>query len=161
MSLDDIRELGEVSEDEHVYLREHVFVVRYHDPDGKKHEASLVSNIMDGDERNKVARIAAQIASCAWDSLPPGEQLRIYGLAVCSVQLRNPPMWVSKWITEDPALLAGIYEEVARHDAGWFRSSSRAGDSDSSQARVQVSSESPAPPAAQQSEPLIAKPMHR
>ena len=159
MSLDDIRQLGDNSEDETVFEREHTFVVRYKCPEGRRYEAALTSKILSGDERNKVARIAAQIASCPWDALPMGEQIRIYGLAVCSVALVNNPDWVDKWITEDPALLAGIYEEVARHDTGWFRSGGGQGSEDEEEARVSVSSEAPTPSSDERMQPLSSKPM--
>jgi hypothetical protein len=159
VSLDDIRQLGETSESEKVYEREHTFVVRYKCPEGRQYEAAITSKILSGDDRNKVARIAAQIAACPWDQLPMGEQIRIYGLAVCSVALDSPPDWINKFITEDPALLGGIYEEVARHDTGWFRSGGGSGSEDEEEARVSISSEAPTSTPDERMQPISSKPM--
>ena len=54
-------------------------------------------------------------------SLPIGDQARFYALAVCSVQLREPPGWVEKWMKEDTRLLDAVFEQLEGHDRRYFR----------------------------------------
>jgi len=118
--------------------REHSFVVRYVAPDGEQHQETVTSRILSGDERLEVGRIAAALAATRWDTLPPSQQARTWAMAECSVALREPPEWLSRWISEDDALLFGVYEEVQAHERRYFRRDDPAGGADSQEPRVAI-----------------------
>lgn len=121
------------------------FEVRYNSPEGMKH-AVLQSKIMGGEDRLTLSRLCANMGGSSWDSIPPSLQARIYALAVCTVQLQDPPRWVYEWMQMDDALLDGIYTFLVEHEQKFFRTGSGEGEANTSEQRVVVSGvESPDP----------------
>lgn len=118
--------------------REETFGVRYAAPDGSVHEATLTSRIMSGDERLLAARMAAGMAAGPWDRLPLAHQARIWQMATVTVQLRDPPRWLLRWITEDAVLLASVYEQLERHELLFFRPDGGEGSPGEDARRVDV-----------------------
>ena len=113
---------AEEVEEPKLVAREERFRVVYRDPEGKKYETALVSRIMNGDERQVVARMCALMSNgLPFDHLPGVEQARLYALAVCEVQLRDAPDWVSDWMKEDAGLLNGIFGQLEAHENRYFR----------------------------------------
>ncbi len=127
-TLKDIRKKGDQGIDEKpLRPREQQFQVKYTDPDGKVYEGSLTSRIMDSDERLEVARIAARTAGTTWGNLPPVQAARIWMLANVAVQLRDPPEWADKWLSNDDGFLKAVYEECRIHETEFFRAGGREG----------------------------------
>ena len=125
--------------------REETFRVVYHAPDGRVHESALVSRIMTGDERHVVTRMCALMANgIPFPNLPLGDQTRFYALAVCSIQLRDAPAWVDRWISEDSALLNGIYGQLEGHDLRYFRRGVQEGGESTEISRVEIDPIKPA-----------------
>ena len=119
--------------------REETFRVVYHDPEGITHEAGLVSRIMSGDERAQVTRMCALLANgIPFAHLPIGDQARFYALSVCAVQLRDAPSWVDKWISQDAALLDGIFGQLEGHDLRYFRGDLSTGEGSPQLSRVEI-----------------------
>ena len=115
---------------------ETVIDVRYTDPNGEKYEASVVSRVLTAGERTEVSRRMAREAQVPWANLPPEAALRIRVLATISVQLRNVPPWLSKWVGVDFALAYSLYEACVEHDARYLRGS--AGEGTGAQDRINV-----------------------
>ena len=103
--------------------REIPVTIRYTDPeDGNQLETTVTSRIMNATDRAVAARMVAQMAGgIPWDSLPPIQRGRFHALAVCSIQLRKPPDWLLKWISEDYRLLDAVYAECDKHESFFFR----------------------------------------
>ena len=115
------------------------FRVRYSSPEGERFEAALVSKVLDGDERLKVARICAKLAGgVRFDLLPGVDQARINALAMLAIQLRDPPEWVERWAAKDDALLGRLAEVCADHSARYFRRDAGESPEDAVAARVAV-----------------------
>jgi|2_EtaG_2_1085320.scaffolds.fasta_scaffold68227_2 hypothetical protein len=124
----DLRKLREAAEakDEtknpELVEREETFNLRYQSPEGKTLETGLVSRILSGDERHVVSRMCALLSNgVPFSNLPLGDQARFYALAICSVQLRDPPGWVERWMKEDTYLLDAVFEQLEGHDRRYFR----------------------------------------
>ena len=125
--------------------REETFNLTYHSPEGKTLQATLVSRIMSGDERHVVSRMCALMANGVnFASLPLGDQARFYALAVCSVQLREPPHWVAKWLEEDARLLDAVFAQVEGHDRRYFRGDIPEGGVGAELPRVEITPIKPA-----------------
>ncbi len=120
--------------------REHVFELSYNGPDGQTYKSSITSQIMDGDERISVARIAARRADVKWDLLPQAQAARIWAQSTIAVQLRNPPDWLSRWVMEDDALLFACFDVCSAHESEFFRNGAGEGSEGSGAPRVSVSS---------------------
>lgn len=125
LDLRSIRETAEVKKDTNVpelVDREETFVLKYHTPSGEVLESVLTSKIMTGDERHVVSRMCGLLSNgVPFANLPIGDQARFYALALCSVQLRDPPTWVDKWIKEDAYLLDAVFGQLEAHDLRYFR----------------------------------------
>lgn len=124
--------------------RELKLQIKYVDPDGGKHEDSVLSRILDGDERRAVARFAAGLAKSPWENFPTGQQVIMWAIATLLIQLRKPPAWLLKWIQEDDVLLMTIYSYCQQHDAFFFGGDSEEGDGSARASRVAVTSSNPA-----------------
>ena len=120
--------------------REHIFTLKYTDPDGTFHEEQVLSKILDGDERIDVARIAAKRAGVEWGYLPIAQAARIWAQATIAIQLREMPSWLGKWATEDDSLLFCCYEVCQAHETEFFRRSDGEGTPGAKAPRVFVSS---------------------
>jgi hypothetical protein len=118
--------------------REQPLVVKYNDPEGKSHTASVLSRILDGDERIQLNRAAAQLAGMAWDMMPTGQQARVWALATIALQLRNTPDWLSRWAPQDDTLLFSLFAECQAHDRNFFRTGGGEGKTNAGEARVSV-----------------------
>jgi len=125
LDLRSIREAAEATENAKqpdLVEREENFTLRYHAPTGETLVATLVSKIMSGDERHVVSRMCGILSNgVPFGNLPLGDQARFYALALCSVQLRDPPKWVEKWMKEDTYLLDAIFAQLEAHDLRYFR----------------------------------------
>jgi hypothetical protein len=109
--------------------REQVFNVTYQSPDGPI-SASITSRVMDADERGRAARVRATLAGIAWTLLSPDDQARFYALAHVSIQLRNVPPALSRWVAEDDALLFQLQRACSEHADRYFRGDGGAGTVD-------------------------------
>lgn len=105
---------------------------------GKKKEAVLTSRVMNGDERFKASRIAADIAGRPWNLLPANTQIHAISLGTIAVQLRNAPEWVLNDAQEDEELAVQLFASCKGHDARWFRGSDAARAEDEEISRVRV-----------------------
>ena len=147
----DLRALKEQAQvkppvEEPLVAREESFGLRYLAPDGTTKEATLVSRILDGDERHSVSRMCALLANgIPFDNLPSADQIRFYALAICTIQLRDPPTWVLQWMAEDVNLLNAIFKEVEGHDTRYFRRNVQAGENAADFSTVEITSIKPAP----------------
>lgn len=120
--------------------RDHTFEITYQSPDGKTHTSSVVSRIMDGDERIDVARIAARRADVEWSKLPSAQAARIWAQATVAVQLRDFPDWLAKWVMEDDSLLFACFDMCTIHEQEFFRNGVGEGAQGPETARIRVSS---------------------
>lgn len=111
--------------------------IEYTDPEGSTHRASLVSRIMTAQEMDQVARLRARLAGgLPWVSFSYFDQQRMEALALCAVQLREPPEWLERWLAVDAVLLLTVYKWLAEHDSTFFRSNLGASQGQEAQPRV-------------------------
>lgn len=112
--------------------------LQYTDPNtGEVLGCELVSRIMSANERNAVARIKANLASGAvWQSLDLVDQTRFAALALCAVQLREPPAWLESAIAQDLNLALAIHAWLVEHDRIFFRSDLGEGEGEAKRPRV-------------------------
>jgi hypothetical protein len=145
----DLRKMQELGKDKapdqsELASRERVLVINYTSPDGEKYRHEIVSRIMDGDERLRQPIIASELSrGRPWSSLPADAQLRFSALSACSVQLKDPPAWLNKWLMEDNSLLFVIYAQLQEHESEYFRFNVGAGSEDSGDPRISVSTVKP------------------
>jgi len=137
-----IREMGDVKKEgvkeDPLRPREQGLHVQYAAPDGQSHEGTLLSKIMNNDERLEVNRIAARLAGVSWAQLPSPQAARIWALATVSVQLRDIPGWADKWLPEDDTLLFILFGECEKHASEFFRPSGGEGEKSKATSRVRV-----------------------
>ena len=120
--------------------REEFFRLVYTDPNRQKHEASIVSRIMTGDERHVVGRMCSLMANgIPFDNLPTAVQARFYALAVVAVQARDLPVWVETWVKEDSQLLDAIFVALEDHETRYFRGQFGEGEAATGRPRVEIS----------------------
>ena len=105
---------------------------------GEKKEAVLTSRVMNGDERFKASRIAADIAGRPWNLLPANTQIHAISLGTIAVQLRSAPEWVLNDAQEDEELAVQLFASCKGHDARWFRGNDAARAEDKEISRVRV-----------------------
>lgn len=120
--------------------REIAIKLEYIDPEGMKHNASILSRVPDGDGRLKIDRQVALLAGGLWSGFSPYSQARIEALAQLSVQLIHAPEWLNKWIVEDDELLFSLFEEVKKHNSLFFRSGLGQGEGVETVQRVVIDS---------------------
>lgn len=121
--------------------------IKYKDPTGVTHSATVLSKILSGSERINVGRMASAMLQSAWESTPASIREFCYTLAWLTSCLVDPPAWLLKWITEDEELLFSIYQEVLRHERRYFRGDADQGDASEADQRVSVTSKASAGPA--------------
>ena len=134
---------------EELVPREYTVELSYALPGGTARNASMVSRIMSGDDRIKMARYCSALAADAgasFNMLPTGFQERFHMLAWCMTQLREMPDWVVKTMSEDTKVLTALYEEVERHERTYFPPDSSEGGGTARERRVVVSSPYPPSP---------------
>ena len=119
--------------------REQRWSVGYEAPSGQTLSATLVSRIASGDERIQIARMAADLAACPWQRLPPNQAARIWAMATLTVQLRDPPEWVLEWAQEDDSLLFSLFQQAAEHESLYFHGDVGEGAEDTQQRRLALS----------------------
>ncbi len=102
-------------------------------------ETVLTSRVMNGDERFKASRIAADIAGRPWSLLPANTQIHAIALGTLTMQLRNPPEWVLNAAQEDEELAIQLFASCRGHDDRWFKRSGREGGSGEEIPRIRVS----------------------
>lgn len=104
--------------------------IRYRDPEGRWHEDTVTSVILGGEGRIQLGVLCGKLARAPWASLPTGMQSRVYQIAVCTLQIKEPPEWLLRWLQEDDDLLAEVYLALEDHERGYFRR----GDGESAEA---------------------------
>lgn len=142
MDLRKMQELGKDKAPDQSALasRERVLVLNYTSPDGEKYRHEIVSRIMDGDDRLRQPIIASELSrGRPWSSLPIDAQLRFTALSACSVQLRDPPDWLNKWLMEDNSLLFVLYAQLQDHESEYFRFNLGTSEEDSPDPRISIS----------------------
>jgi hypothetical protein len=131
MDLRKIAQMGEAEVPAPAFTpREQVFNVTYQSPDGEV-KVAVTSRVMNADERSKAARVRATLAGVSWHMLSPDDQARIYALAHVSIQLRNVPQALSRWVAEDDALLFQLQRACSEHADRFFRGDGGPGTGDS------------------------------
>lgn len=146
MDLRNVKKLGEAPPEtapveRPLTPRELPLRVTYVAPDGKRHEDTVTSRVMDATDRAEKVRIMAAITGRAggvWGALPITEQAYVIALATVSVQLRNIPDWLNKWAPQDDALLMQLFEACEGHASRYFRRDAGASAADAAGARVSV-----------------------
>ena len=135
-----IRKKGDTgsNEEDELCPREKQFLIKYEDPTGKQHEGAITSRILNNDEKLNVARIAARLSGVAWANLPPTQAARLWALATISVQLRKPPVWFDKWVTEDDVFLFSVLHACEEHDSTFFRTGGGASKTDTAASRISI-----------------------
>lgn len=118
--------------------RELPLIITYHDPEGEKHQDTVISKVPDGDGKLLIDRKMALLAGGAWENLSPISKLRIEAIAVLSVQLVNAPEWLNKWAVIDDELLFDLREQLGKHASLYFRPSLGQSQSDSAVSRVAI-----------------------
>lgn len=101
--------------------RSRSIAICYRDPEGRWHEGTVTSVILGGEGRIQLGVLCAKLARAPWGTLPPALQSRAYQLAVCTLQLQEPPEWLLRWLQEDDDLLAEVYLALEDHERGYFR----------------------------------------
>lgn len=127
--------------------REIVWPVRYVDPDGELHEDTVTSRIMSGDERLAVGYMIRSLAQGAWEGLPDFARARIAALAHVTLQTRELPKWVERWMGEDETLLFALAGKCQEHEALFFGADDRAGPQGPREPRLRIGPTVPAAPA--------------
>lgn len=105
---------------------------------GHTREAVITSRVMNGDERFKASRMAADISGRPWNLLPANAQIHALSLGTIAVQLRNPPEWVLDSAQEDEELAVQLFASCKGHDARWFRGGDAARAEGEEVARVRI-----------------------
>ena len=105
---------------------------------GRVREAVITSRIMNGDERFKASRMAADIAGRPWNTLPANTQIHAVSLGTVAVQLRDAPEWVLEACQEDEELAVQLFASCKGHDARWFRGGDAAGSGGEEKPRIQL-----------------------
>ena len=140
------KKLGEappdgVPADKPLTPRELPLRVVYTAPDGKRHEDTVTSRVMDATDRAEKLRIMAAITGRAggvWNALPITEQAYVVAFATVSVQLRKIPDWLNKWAPMDDALLMQLYEACEGHASRYFRRDAGESAQDAAKSRICV-----------------------
>jgi len=135
----DLRNL--VTEDEAIkplIKRELPLIITYHDPEGERHQDTVISKVPDGDGKLLIERKMALLSAGPWENLSPLAKLRIEAIAVLSVQLVQPPEWLNKWAVIDDELLFDLREQLGKHANLYFRPSVGQGAGDSAVSRVAI-----------------------
>jgi len=101
--------------------REQVWSIRYESPEGQRHEGSVTSRIMTGDERFKASRITSDLLGRPWTQVPPQAQIHAIALGVIAVQLRHVPEWLLTSVQSDEELALELLATCRGHDTRWFR----------------------------------------
>ena len=118
--------------------RELPLIITYHDPEGEKHQDTVISKVPDGDGKLLIDRKMALLAGGAWENLSPISKLRIEAIAVLSVQLVNAPEWLNKWAVIDDELLFDLREQLGKHASLYFRPNIGQGQGATEVARVAI-----------------------
>ena len=138
--LDAIREMGDIKKEavkeDPLRPREQGLHVKYTSPDGQTHEGTLLSKIMNNDERLEVNRIAARLAGVPWGQIPTHQAARIWALATVTVQLRDIPGWADTWIPEDDTLLFSLFNQCEKHASEFFRTGGGEGETGKAASRL-------------------------
>lgn len=119
--------------------RQQEIILNYTDPDGVAHNATIIAQIKNGQQRVQVGRLAAvMVDNVPWGTLPPIVQARVWALSNVTIGLNNPPEWVLKWIQEDDSLLFGLSQELEEHESTYFRGYIGEGAENQEQQRVVI-----------------------
>lgn len=106
---------------------------------GKSHKATFTARVLDMSARISRDRALAMLSAPArFDDLPTAARLRIFALATLAHALIDAPAWVEEWIGLDDELLFSLYEEVAAHEAAFFRGDMEKSTDQEERPRVQL-----------------------
>ena len=137
----DVAKLGEASSapaEKPLTPRERVLNVTYESPEGEI-RCAVTSRVLDGDEKLQIERAAAIMAGVSWSQLPPGAAARVYATAHVSVQLRDIPDNLARWITQDDELLFVLHAQCQEHLDSYFHPDAGEGSEAQGNQRVVIS----------------------
>lgn len=130
-----------VDEKPELVSRETEFNITYDAPSGEVIECTLISAVMNGEDRLAKTRLLAKLTTgLRFDTLPSDEQLRLDAISRVLIQVKNLPAGLQDWITQDNELLGTIHNFLVRHETLYFRSSFRQGEDVTRKSRVQLDS---------------------
>ena len=96
------------------------FTYTYQDGSTKAH--AIVSHVLDGVGRSKMARIQVALANgFDFESLPVEEKGRISCIARVASQVKDCPDWLLELVSEDLDLCFELAQQLARHEMRYFR----------------------------------------
>lgn len=117
---------------------ERIAHLTYEGREGKR-QATLTLRLLDTSARISRDIACARLAAPArFDELPTAAQLRIWAHATLAFSLQEPPAWLEEALDYDEALVMRLYEEVARHEAAFFRGDVGEGEEEARGPRVEL-----------------------
>lgn len=125
--------------------RETDITVDYRDEDGKAHSVALRVRAVGDRDRDRRARIKANLAGVPWDHLTPDDQVFFGAVATVGVGVVNVdelPEWLrDDWprsLLKHPSLAIDLALFIGRHTRDYFRDQIRATGRDASEPQVRI-----------------------